>query len=63
MSTLVIVYLTDGRLLNGISYRVDPSAPGLATTGPSFSFETDRGWVTVPMSSVDHIDTQAGRPT
>jgi hypothetical protein len=62
MSTPIRVVMKDGRVIQGISNRLNPAIPEFIK-GPLFNFQTARGWVAVNMNDVAQIQTRSGRPT
>ena len=64
MSTPIRIHLTNGQVINAMSYRMDPSFPG-SIKGPQFWMPTilSNGWRQFTTSEVAHIEARAGRPT
>jgi hypothetical protein len=69
MATLITIVTTQGRVIEGIDYRTDPSKPSSPNvpltelTGGFYHIQTRYGWTDIPASQVRSITTRAGAPT
>jgi hypothetical protein len=63
MSAQVTVVLTNGQIITGINYRMDPSLPAVPASAGMYHIQTKLGWVDIPSSEILSISLQAGRPT
>jgi hypothetical protein len=69
MSTQVTITLTDGRVIQGLSYRmstgvpVNPTVPASPITHGMYHIQGDNGWVDIPASEVASVVLHPGRPT
>lgn len=69
MSTQVTITLTDGRVIQGLSYRMstavpaNPSVSASPGTGGVYHVQAENGWIDIPASQVASIVLKPGRPT
>jgi len=69
MATLVTIVTTEGRTIQGLNYRMDPSVairpnvPRSPLSGGIYHVHTRLGWIEIPASQVKSLTVKPGART